>query len=97
MEAEARSQTVCGRKRGLNAGVCPRQIHNPEYFVDENPYMLPTIDSVGIDIWTMDKGIMFDNIVIDSNPEKARGAGREAQRMPGFPSFSGHSLWPSYI
>ena len=36
--------------------------------------MLPAIDSVGIDIWTMDKGIMFDNIVIDSSPEKAFGS-----------------------
>ena len=65
----------------------PRQIDNPEYFVDENPYMLPTIDSVGIDIWTMDKGIMFDNIVIDSNPEKARCTRREAQHTPSFPAF----------
>lgn len=54
----------------------PRQIDNPEYFVDENPYMLPTIDSVGIDIWTMDKGIMFDNIVVDSNPEKVIAFGQ---------------------
>ena len=89
MEAQARSQTVCGSKQELHAGICmlPRQIDNPEYFVDENPYMLPTIDSVGIDIWTMDKGIMFDNIVVDSNPEKARGTRREAQHMPSFPTF----------
>ncbi|CAE7354855.1 unnamed protein product [Symbiodinium natans] len=54
----------------------PRQIDNPEYFVDESPYMLPAIDSVGIDIWTMDKGIMFDNIVIDSSPEKVMAFGQ---------------------
>ena len=36
-----------------------------------NPYQIPTIDSIGIDIWTMDKGIIFDNIVVDKNPEKA--------------------------
>lgn len=35
-----------------------------------HPYQIPTIDSIGIDIWTMDKGILFDNIVIDKNPEK---------------------------
>ena len=47
-----------------------RQIANPEYFVDEKPYQIPTIDSIGIDIWTMDKGIIFDNIVVDNNPDK---------------------------
>ncbi len=38
--------------------------------VARHPYQIPTIDSIGIDIWTMDKGILFDNIVIDKNPEK---------------------------
>ena len=61
-----------------------RQIANPDYFVDETPYKLlglrllhslserriPKIDSVGIDIWTMDKGIIFDNIVVDKDVEK---------------------------
>ncbi|CAJ1425331.1 unnamed protein product, partial [Effrenium voratum] len=54
----------------------PRQIDNPEYFVDESPNKIPTIDSVGIDIWTMDKGILFDNIVLDSNPEKVMEFGK---------------------
>lgn len=39
-------------------------------FPARHPYQIPTIDSIGIDIWTMDKGILFDNIVIDKNPEK---------------------------
>mmetsp|Transcript_6706 Transcript_6706/g.12174 ORF Transcript_6706/g.12174 Transcript_6706/m.12174 type:complete len:167 (+) Transcript_6706:138-638(+) len=38
--------------------------------------MLPAIDSVGIDIWTMDKGIMFDNIVVDSSPEEVMAFGQ---------------------
>lgn len=42
--------------------------HRP---ASRNPYQIPTIDSIGIDIWTMDKGIIFDNIVVDKNPEKA--------------------------
>lgn len=32
--------------------------------MDETPYLLPKIDAVGIDIWTMSKGLMFDNILI---------------------------------
>jgi len=58
----------------------PRQIDNPEYFVDETPYMLPTIDAVGIDIWTMSKSIIFDNIVVDSDPEKVLAFGEETWR-----------------
>jgi len=49
----------------------PRQIENPNYFYDESPYILPTIDSVGIDIWTMNSGIVFDNIVISNDIAKA--------------------------
>jgi hypothetical protein len=47
-----------------------------------NPYQIPTIDSIGIDIWTMDKGIIFDNIVVDKNPEKAI-QGWDAARLSG--------------
>ena len=72
-----------------------RQIENPEYFVDESPYMLPSIDSVGIDIWTMDKGIMFDNIVIDSNPEKVPDA--EPETAACCLLVQGHGLWPGYL
>jgi len=50
----------------------PRQIPNPDYFVDEEPCILPAIDSVGIDIWTMSKGIIFDNIVISADVGKAK-------------------------
>eukprot|EP00929_Paragymnodinium_shiwhaense_P002365 TRINITY_DN102594_c0_g1_i1.p1 TRINITY_DN102594_c0_g1~~TRINITY_DN102594_c0_g1_i1.p1 ORF type:complete len:548 (+),score=173.11 TRINITY_DN102594_c0_g1_i1:80-1645(+) len=49
----------------------PRQIENPNYFYDETPYILPKIDSVGIDIWTMSSGIMFDNMVISTDVAKA--------------------------
>eukprot|EP00931_Biecheleriopsis_adriatica_P070544 TRINITY_DN44304_c0_g1_i1.p1 TRINITY_DN44304_c0_g1~~TRINITY_DN44304_c0_g1_i1.p1 ORF type:complete len:559 (+),score=141.26 TRINITY_DN44304_c0_g1_i1:89-1678(+) len=59
----------------------PRQIQNPDYFVDESPYKLPKIDSVGIDIWTMNKGIVFDNIVVDSNPEKVAAFGQKTYRV----------------
>lgn len=60
--------------------ILDRQIANPEYFVDESPYKIPTIDSIGIDIWTMDKGIIFDNIVVDKNPEKVLKIGTRLRR-----------------
>jgi len=53
----------------------PRQIPNPDFFVDETPSALPKIDSVGIDIWTMSKGILFDNIVVSTDVAKAKAFG----------------------
>lgn len=42
----------------------PRQVANPDYFDDQEPCVLPMIDSVGIDIWTMQGGILFDNFAV---------------------------------
>jgi len=50
----------------------PKQIANPDYFLDESPAVLPKIDGVGIDIWTMSKGLMFDNIVISTDVAAAK-------------------------
>lgn len=49
----------------------PRQIENPDYFLDEEPHVLPQIDSLGIDIWTMQGGIHYDNFAISTDPAKA--------------------------
>lgn len=82
----------------------PRQIDNPHYFVDETPYILPIISGVGIDIWTMSKGIIFDNIVISIDQAKAKAFAdntfkvrRELEELqsPKPRSFSGN-LW-SYV
>lgn len=48
----------------------PRQIENPDYFVDEEPHALAAIDSIGIDIWTMQGGILYDNFVISTDEAK---------------------------
>lgn len=42
----------------------PRQMANPEYFFDEHPAFFPAIDAIGFDLWTMQGGLHFDNIVI---------------------------------
>jgi len=47
----------------------PRQIPNPNYFEDKHPANFHPIAGVGIEIWTMTDGIMFDNILITT--EKA--------------------------
>ncbi|KAL6885623.1 hypothetical protein ACP4OV_010402 [Aristida adscensionis] len=46
----------------------PREIPNPEYFELNKPDFDP-IGAIGIEIWTMQDGILFDNILI-ANDEK---------------------------
>jgi len=56
----------------------PRQIPNPEYFVDEEPCILPPVDSVGFDLWTMSKGVMFDNVLVSTDVEKSKAFAEES-------------------
>lgn len=49
----------------------PRQVDNPHYFEDETPYAMAPIGGIGIELWTMQSGILFDNIVLTSSPEVA--------------------------
>jgi len=49
-----------------------RQIENPDYFFDAAPSKLPKIDGIGIDIWTMSKGILFDNVVVATDLQHAQ-------------------------
>ncbi len=44
----------------------PRQIPNLEFFVLEKPNLEPII-AIGIVIWTMQDGILFDNILVTRN------------------------------
>lgn len=48
----------------------PRDIPNPNYFELETPNYEP-IAAVGIEIWTMQDGILFDNILISSDEKTA--------------------------
>ncbi|KAK4836622.1 hypothetical protein QYF36_025501 [Acer negundo] len=48
----------------------PKLIPNPDYFELHKPNFEP-IDAIGIEIWTMQDGILFDNILIASNEEVA--------------------------
>ena len=41
----------------------PQQIPNPEYFELEKPN-LEAVAAIGIEIWTMQDGILFDNILV---------------------------------
>ncbi|GAM18605.1 hypothetical protein SAMD00019534_017800 [Acytostelium subglobosum LB1] len=49
-----------------------RQIANPGYFEVENPYIVEKIGAVGIEVWTMSSGILFDNFIITYDDEEAK-------------------------
>mgnify|MGYP002775660870 FL=1 len=48
----------------------PRQIPNPDFFEIEHPNLEP-IAAVGIEIWTMQDGILFDNILLTTDEAEA--------------------------
>ncbi|KAJ0548210.1 putative calreticulin/calnexin, concanavalin A-like lectin/glucanase domain superfamily [Helianthus annuus] len=48
----------------------PREIPNPDYFELEKPNFEP-IAAIGIEIWTMQDGILFDSILIASDGKTA--------------------------
>ncbi|XP_057949120.1 calnexin homolog [Malania oleifera] len=60
----------------------PQEIPNPDYFELDKPDFEP-IAAIGIEIWTMQDGILFDNILIASD-EKVAGSYRETTWKPKF-------------
>jgi len=50
----------------------PQQIDNPDFFVDEDPSVLPRVNSIGMDIWTMQGNMVFDNFVVSTDEQKAK-------------------------
>ncbi|CAI7756916.1 unnamed protein product [Closterium sp. NIES-54] len=53
-----------------------RDIPNPDYFHLDRPD-LESVAAVGIEIWTMSDGILFDNILVTSDPAVAEKYRRE--------------------
>lgn len=50
----------------------PRKIPNPDYFEDLTPYTLNPIAGVAFEWWTMQDGILVDNIYIGNSEKDAR-------------------------
>ncbi|XP_069130628.1 calnexin-like isoform X2 [Argopecten irradians] len=42
----------------------PRKIDNPAYFEDLEPYKMTSIGAVGLELWSMNDDIVFDNFLI---------------------------------
>ncbi|KAK1422417.1 hypothetical protein QVD17_25520 [Tagetes erecta] len=60
----------------------PREIANVDYFELDKPNLEP-VAAIGIEIWTMQDGILFDNILIASD-EKTAESIRDAAWKPKF-------------
>ncbi|KAL2347118.1 hypothetical protein Fmac_001118 [Flemingia macrophylla] len=60
----------------------PRDVPNPDYFDLAKPNFEP-IAAIGIEIWTMQDGILFDNILI-ANDDKIADSYRETTWKPKF-------------
>ncbi|XP_062099388.1 calnexin homolog [Humulus lupulus] len=60
----------------------PQEIPNPDYFEIEKPDFEP-IAAIGIEIWTMQDGILFDNILIAAD-EKVAESYRQSAWKPKF-------------
>lgn len=53
----------------------PRMIPNPDYYEDATPSDLEPIGAIGIEIWTMQKDILFDNFYLGHSIEEAEAIG----------------------
>jgi len=51
----------------------PKRIPNPDFEAahDPKPHAMSPIGGIGIELWTMQDGILFDNILISADPEVA--------------------------
>jgi len=49
----------------------PRKIENPHYFEDLQPHRIAAIGGVAFEVWTMQSGILLDNIFVGSSAADA--------------------------
>ena len=55
----------------------PRKIVNPLYFEDKEPFKFSNLTGIGFDLWTVDGGIQFTNIIISDNMNDVEMFNRE--------------------
>jgi len=49
----------------------PKQISNPNYFEDLHPSNFPKMAGIGLELWTMNKNVLFDNFIITHDENEA--------------------------
>lgn len=55
----------------------PRKIPNPDYYEDKTPSNLEPIGGIGIEIWTMQEDILFNNFLVSHSVETAEFVGNQ--------------------
>jgi len=53
----------------------PKQIDNPNFFEDKEPHKMAPIAAVAIEVWTMSKGMQFDNFYVGRDEAGAKAYG----------------------
>jgi calnexin len=57
----------------------PKQIPNPKFYEDKTPLAhIGKIGAVGVEVWTMSKGLVLDNIVADEDVAAVKAFGKDA-------------------
>ncbi|KAI8823064.1 calreticulin [Fimicolochytrium jonesii] len=56
----------------------PKKIANPNYFEDKTPSNFNKIGAIGFEIWTMQNGILFDNIYVGHSEKDANKLAQES-------------------
>merc|ERR1712216_715393 len=55
----------------------PKKIANPKYAADDKLYSYPKFGNVGIDVWQVKSGTIFDNILLTDDVEYAKAHGEK--------------------
>ena len=53
------------------------EIDNPEYEEDPNLYLFKDVGAIGLDLWQVKSGTIFDNIIITDSVKRAEEFGKE--------------------
>jgi len=61
----------------------PREVENPDYFENAHPGKLPRVSGLGFELWTMQNGILFDNIIVGQSKEERHAAAVFAKQTFG--------------
>lgn len=48
-----------------------KKIKNPDYYNDEFPFKMASIDAVAFELWSISDGILFDNVLVTDNVDVA--------------------------
>ncbi|CAH7667995.1 Calreticulin family-domain-containing protein [Phakopsora pachyrhizi] len=59
----------------------PRKIPNPNYFEDKTPSSFEPMAGIGIELWTMQENILFDNIYVGHSEEDATAFAKETYHV----------------